>query len=216
MLKLSRVQALIFDMDDTIIRTERLNIQLINEFFKEKYNIDLDEEDNEYVFGHDWQAIYTFILEKYKLDGDIYDIQEKFLEKKRAYLQEHQVEVAEGINEVLSIDVPKVIVSGSGKTEIQMLLDNAGLDGRFDASFSIDEYGRGKPEPDGFLEALKHLGIKAKYALVFEDSLSGIEAAKKAGIPCVFMSQFAEHNHSEHADMSFKTFHDFYSYWRSL
>lgn len=216
MLKLSRVQALVFDLDDTILKTERLNIELITRHFREHYNLDLDSEDQEFVFGHDWQAIYTHIIDKYRLDADIYDIQEGFLDRKRRWLQDNQVEVAEGIQEVLSIDLPKVIVSGSGKTEIQMLLENAGLTDRFDATFSIEEYGEGKPAPDGFLRAMEYLELKPKYGLAFEDSGSGILAARTAGLPCVFMSQFAAHNHSDQADMSFNTFRDFYAYWRTL
>ncbi len=216
MIALSRVQALIFDLDDTVLKTERLNIELITQHFQQSFGLQLDNEDQEYVFGHDWQAIYSFIIDKYKLDADIYEIQGGFLDRKRRWLQDHQVEVADGIQEVLSIDLPKVIVSGSGKTEIQMLLENAGLSDRFDATFSIEEYGQGKPAPDGFLRAMEYLELKPRHGLVFEDSSSGIIAAKSAGVPCVFMSQFAEQNHSDQADMSFSTFHDFYAYWRSV
>ncbi len=209
-------KAFIFDLDDTIMKTERMNIELMKQYFKERYNIEMDKSDQDFVFGHDWQAIYTNMIEKYGLDISIFDIQSEFIKLKREYLENHIVPVAEGIEEVLSIPLPKIIVSGSGKSEIHMLLENADLNNRFDATLSIEEYEKGKPAPDGYLMALKHLDLRPHQALVFEDSQSGIKAAKKAGIPCVFIAQFAEKDHSAHADAAFLTFRDFVSYWNAL
>ncbi|MEX1031123.1 MAG: HAD-IA family hydrolase [Paenibacillaceae bacterium] len=42
-----------------------------------------------------------------------------------------------------------------------------------------------KPDPQLYLQALEHLGIKNTEAIVFEDSLNGLRAAKAAGIYCV-------------------------------
>jgi len=209
-------KAFIFDLDDTIMKTERMNIELMQQYFKDNHNIEMDKEDQDFVFGHDWQAIYSHMIEKYRLKLSIFDIQEKFLEIKRKHLENVNVPVADGIEEVLAIPLPKIIVSGSGKSEIHMLLENAGLTDRFDGTLSIEEYENGKPAPDGFFMALKQLGIKPHQAIAFEDSQSGIKAAKKAGIPCVFIAEFAEKDHSARADAAFPTFRDFVSYWDAL
>lgn len=47
------------------------------------------------------------------------------------------------------------------------------------------ELKRGKPAPDIFLLAAQRLGASAEQCLVFEDSLAGMEAAKKAGMAVV-------------------------------
>jgi pseudouridine-5'-monophosphatase len=47
------------------------------------------------------------------------------------------------------------------------------------------ELKRGKPAPDIFLLAAQRLGAAAEQCLVFEDSLAGMEAAKKAGMAVV-------------------------------
>lgn len=47
------------------------------------------------------------------------------------------------------------------------------------------ELKRGKPAPDIFLLAAQRLGATAEQCLVFEDSLAGMEAAKKAGMAVV-------------------------------
>ena len=51
--------------------------------------------------------------------------------------------------------------------------------------FTVDMVKHGKPAPDIFLLALKKMGYKADNAVVIEDSLNGMEAAKAAGIRCI-------------------------------
>jgi len=47
---------------------------------------------------------------------------------------------------------------------------------------------RSKPAPDIFLLAAERLGFPARRCLVFEDSTAGIEAAQRAGCPCIALS----------------------------
>jgi HAD superfamily hydrolase (TIGR01509 family) len=50
-----------------------------------------------------------------------------------------------------------------------------------------EDYERGKPHPDPFLLAAKHLGVLPVECVVFEDSPTGIEAAKAAGMSWVYV-----------------------------
>lgn len=43
----------------------------------------------------------------------------------------------------------------------------------------------GKPDPQIFLEAARRLGVSPAYCVVVEDSLAGVEAAKRAGMRCL-------------------------------
>jgi len=53
---------------------------------------------------------------------------------------------------------------------------------------TIDRVARGKPAPDGYLEAARCLGVPAPACLVFEDSPVGIEAARRAGMTVVALT----------------------------
>jgi beta-phosphoglucomutase-like phosphatase (HAD superfamily) len=48
-----------------------------------------------------------------------------------------------------------------------------------------DEVVKGKPDPAIFLRAARSLRVGANETLVFEDSVSGVQAAKAAGMKCL-------------------------------
>ena len=54
---------------------------------------------------------------------------------------------------------------------------------------SADDVGRMKPSPDGYLRAAELLGADPTACLVIEDSSSGIEAAKAAGMDVVAIAR---------------------------
>jgi HAD superfamily hydrolase (TIGR01509 family) len=67
----------------------------------------------------------------------------------------------------------------------ELTIDEAGLHGRFRAISSFEDFTHGKPDPEVFLVAAKKAGIEPKHAVVFEDAVFGIQAAKAAGMRAV-------------------------------
>jgi HAD superfamily hydrolase (TIGR01509 family) len=64
-------------------------------------------------------------------------------------------------------------------------LERLGFLERFDSILTRDDVTYTKPSPELFLTALERLEVKAGEAIVFEDSLHGVRAARQAGIYCV-------------------------------
>jgi beta-phosphoglucomutase len=85
--------------------------------------------------------------------------------------------------------VPLAIVSGALRQEIEFILGRSGLQRYFQTIIAAEDVRAGKPAPEGFLKALAALNeqaaIQATECLVLEDSLAGVEAAKRAGMFCV-------------------------------
>lgn len=75
-----------------------------------------------------------------------------------------------------------VIVSGSARAEILAALRPAGLRPAFRFIVAAEDVQRGKPHPEGYLRALRRLGLPAERALAVEDSPGGIRAARAAGL----------------------------------
>jgi HAD superfamily hydrolase (TIGR01509 family) len=81
--------------------------------------------------------------------------------------------------------VAVAVVSGSARSEIEPVLEAAGISGSISFVVSAENVEHGKPAPDGYLRALALLGIDAHEAVAVEDSDVGIAAANAAGIRCV-------------------------------
>jgi alpha,alpha-trehalose phosphorylase len=79
-----------------------------------------------------------------------------------------------------------VVTSSRNATAV---LAAAGLAGRFDTQVdgtTIETLGLpGKPAPDAFLEAARRLGVAASRAVVVEDALAGVRAARAGGFGLV-------------------------------
>ena len=74
------------------------------------------------------------------------------------------------------------VASSSPCSWITGHLQRLGLIELFDELVAADDVERTKPDPALFLTALARLGVEASQAIVFEDLLNGIRAAKAAGI----------------------------------
>ncbi len=82
---------------------------------------------------------------------------------------------------------PMGVASGGHREIVIKTLDALGLTGYFDTIVGAEDVLHGKPAPDPFLETAKRLGVEPEACLVFEDSPTGIQAAKAAGMQYVLI-----------------------------
>ena len=68
---------------------------------------------------------------------------------------------------------------------IEIAMNHCDIERYFSKVVSCGKLGKGKEEPDVFLQALDYLGQDKKDTWVFEDSLVAIETAAKIGLPTV-------------------------------
>jgi beta-phosphoglucomutase-like phosphatase (HAD superfamily) len=84
---------------------------------------------------------------------------------------------------------PVVIVSGALRDEIVLGLSALNVTESVSAIVAAEDTTRSKPHPEGFVLGVialeRTLGDDAKRAVVIEDSISGVEAAKAAELVCV-------------------------------
>ena len=77
------------------------------------------------------------------------------------------------------------IYSSGSRGTVEISLARLGYLGRFDPMLCAEDVVRAKPDPEGFLKVLGLTGVSSVRAVVFEDSDSGIGAARRAGIAVV-------------------------------
>jgi beta-phosphoglucomutase family hydrolase len=82
-------------------------------------------------------------------------------------------------------DVPKAVASNAEPQNIDFVLDRYHLRAFFPVTVNGMQVKRPKPFPDVFLEAARRLNTEPKNCIVFEDSPTGVEAARAAGMRVV-------------------------------
>ncbi|XGV95019.1 MAG: HAD family hydrolase [Leptolyngbya sp. BL-A-14] len=78
--------------------------------------------------------------------------------------------------------VPMAVASGGERAVLETTLETIQLRHFFDTIVSIDDVKKGKPEPDIFLLAAQRLNVSPHDCIVYEDTDTGLEAARRAGM----------------------------------
>ncbi len=83
-------------------------------------------------------------------------------------------------------NIKQAIVSNSNKVVIEKAVKTLGIGQYIDKLFSIEDVINPKPHPDPYQNAIKCYNATPANVIVFEDSLTGINSATKAGVKSVF------------------------------
>lgn len=179
------IKAVIFDMDGVISDTSKLHatqeLKILSRF---GINISMEELIKRY------SGVRTKKFFKELLDGigAEYDLAELMHEKWTGMLEMSKKHVPEIpgaislINEAKKAGLKIAVASGSDKNYVLTVLKTLGVQDLFDAITSSEEVKNGKPEPDVFLLAAKRMSVAPENCIVIEDGISGMIAAKKAGM----------------------------------
>ncbi len=98
-------------------------------------------------------------------------------------------EIGSILGATASLDIAWLIASNSPAAENTLIIEQLGSP--FDSCEIILEPNqllRKKPEPDIFLEAIKHSGVEREQILVIEDTEKGLQAAAAAGLDAICLS----------------------------
>ena len=191
------LRAVIFDFDGVITDSEILHLRTFNEVLA-RYDIEITTRDyyTQYLGSTDFDC-FKVLSEKHGLGLDERGIESLVRQKNEAFEQLAKTEgrIIEGVRGFLELlrdnNVRMAICSGSLLTEIELLLDEAGLRHFFEAVVSAEEVKKFKPDPEGFLLALRKLNetgldpIQPAECIAIEDSHWGLEAARQAGMHTV-------------------------------
>jgi len=79
------------------------------------------------------------------------------------------------------------VASGGHRNVVSITLDAIGIADWFETIVCAEDYQRGKPAPDPYLEAARRLNVAPERCLVFEDTITGIDSATAAGMRSVFV-----------------------------
>lgn len=194
------LKAVLFDFNGVIINDEPLHEQLINQLLLEE-NLTLKRgEYHKVCFGRsDRPCLSELLASRGRVLNDT-DLTQLLHRKAQAYALELQkiekLPLYPGLDDLLfqvrSCNLKLGIVSDAIRKEIEVVLDRTQLAEYFQVVVAGDEVTTSKPQPDGYLLAVKRLNqkypdlnLQPHECLAIEDTFAGIQAAKKAGMQVV-------------------------------
>lgn len=177
------LKALIFDMDGTLADSDPVHLRAFAEFLA-PYGIEVDEEVyRATISGRSNALIFADLLPHHAPED-----RERFADEKEAAFRRlaTEMEPLAGLIELLdwarAQGLRLGIVTNAPRANLDHTLQALKIASRFDVLVSAEEVARGKPDPLPYLTALERLGVSASEAVVFEDSVAGVQAGKAAGI----------------------------------
>ena len=88
-----------------------------------------------------------------------------------------------------SQEFPIGLATNSPRKLIDIALYRLRIIDFFDVLVSVEDVKNGKPEPDIYHEAALRLGVNEPDCVVFEDSINGMTAAKRAGMTVIVVPE---------------------------
>jgi sugar-phosphatase len=181
------IQALLFDMDGTLIDSESQTDAAIAEVMR-RHGIGSAALPPHETRGRTWSDIVAALRARYGVNVAT-------LEDELAVAWADMVKNVEPIrgapaalqraHELFEVSV----VSSSPRALIEKLLAQLDVARFVDVIVGAEDVTRFKPDPEGFLRAARLLGAAPPACVVFEDSSAGMLAARRAGMASVLIKQ---------------------------
>ncbi|MFO7256714.1 MAG: HAD family phosphatase [Bacteroidota bacterium] len=174
--------AFVFDMDGVIVDSNPYHEVALREFCA-RYGYQLTEDDlRNRIFGRtnkDWipslfgdldpEDIASYGDEKEELFREIYAPHIRPLEG-----------LIEFLEKLKAANIPRAVATSAPRENVDFILDKTGTWKYFDVVLDQSNVTRGKPDPEIYLKTAKALKLPSRRCIVFEDSLSGVLAARAA------------------------------------
>lgn len=189
-------RAVLFDFNGVIIDDEPLHLELIQRVLREEGVSISDTECRDKCLGVPDRAGFEALLHEASRPVHETVVQALIARKADYYLEAIRARdlLFPGVSALvqrLAAQYPLALVSGALRQEVDFTLARASLREHFSVIVTAEDVSQGKPHPAGFLQALASLNetqtqsIQPHECLVIEDSIAGVEAAKRAGMFCV-------------------------------
>lgn len=181
-----KIKYVIFDMDGVLVNSEPVIEAAATAGLKE-YGVDAEPSDFEPFIGAGEDRYIGGVAEKYgvpykkEMKDRVYEI---YLE-----IVGDKIEIFAGVKDILDKlqedGYQLALASSADMIKVKANLREAGIDRNiFNVIISGDDVNQTKPDPEIYLMTSDKINAGPEECLVIEDSLHGVQSAKKAGMLC--------------------------------
>lgn len=180
--------AVIFDMDGVICHTNPYHSMAFREFFAVRNLAPTDADFAEHMFGKSNRYILSHFLQRTVEGEELAQLEE---EKESLFrkIYEPYVEPIDGnvafITELYRHGVGLGVATSAPRANLDLIMSKVPLLPMLGSVLASEDVTRHKPDPEVYLTSARNLGVSPDRCLVFEDSFSGITAARNAGMKVV-------------------------------
>lgn len=203
--------AIIFDLNGVIINDEPFQKKAWERFCA-NHNFYLSPWDfKENILGRTNEDILRFIFGSSLSDSQIAEyIQERSNLVKEIFLP--YLKPSEGLmpflKELKDSGIKIGLATSSPSDYIDFILDGIGMRHFFIVILGRNQVKKSKPNPEIYIETAKRLDVSNNSCIVFEDSLIGLQAAKRAGMKVIAITTSCSKEELADADMVISSFEE--------
>jgi len=185
------IQAIVFDFDGVIVDTEPIHHRAFLKVL-EPLGFDVDYPTYlEHYAGFDDRDLIRAVYQARGEQPPQGDRLQALIDRKAEVFKrivETEVEPYPGAIELVesaAASMPIAIASGALRRDLELILprlDADGLLGRFETIVTADDVERSKPDPQTYQLAASRLGRAPAHCLAIEDTNTGLQSARLAGL----------------------------------
>lgn len=181
---LDHIQAVIFDLDGTLVDSMWIWEAIDREYFQ-RHGLEVPEGLQQQISGMSFSETADYIKEQFLISDTVEEMKNIWNEMAE---EKYEAEVLlkpgayDFLRKLKELGIKTGVATSNSKHLVELTLRARGIRPLMDSVHTACEVAHGKPAPDIYLLVAEDLGVSPEHCLVFEDIVEGIQAGKRAGM----------------------------------
>jgi HAD superfamily hydrolase (TIGR01509 family) len=197
------VQAVIFDMDGVIVDSEPYSMRALIDTLR-RYGIEPTPDDLRRSYGRRVRDDIADYFARYAVSADV-DIAIAHKHARYYHLAAGHLHPFAGVMALLERirhhGYRLALASSGDRVKVAFGMQALELNRIFETVITGDDVSHSKPDPEIYLMTAQRLGLPPADCIAIEDAPAGVEAAKRAGMRCIAVTNSVAREQLQQADL---------------